>query len=109
MTTTDPTAHDVLTGILALAGGPSAAIPAAVDHILDALTAAGYAVVHLPEPDQVGADTAWINERQGLAEVHLPRPGRIEADTDGAWLIPNTARALAAALLAAADHQEKNQ
>jgi hypothetical protein len=99
------------------------AIPWSVEHQLDALKAAGYAVVELPKPppeshrwvDADGnpdwdahADAAlqcildrledqyWITIKDGL--IHLPY--------DGTGDTPMQARELAAALLAAADVAE---
>lgn len=109
MTTTDHTAHDVIMERLC-ADPDLSAFDAAQEaaETLDALAAAGYAVVRLPEPEV--DDTAIFALGVGTNYVEAGSRG-IDATLAGTrdLITVEHARALAAALLAAANHQEKNR
>lgn len=79
----------------------------------DALTAAGYAIVHLPKPVHMcDRDAAWMAEdddlqidfdrRGGIAMAYIDSGGEVW----GPWTV-DQARQIAAALLAAAAHAER--
>lgn len=85
-------------------------------HVLDALNAAGYAVVELPKPHENwdGSLTAWPviqhwlgrPDRNGEVSIR-PSDGRISATSvSNPCSCAEDARSLAAALLAAADAAE---
>lgn len=80
---------------------------------VDALTDAGYAIVHLPKPVHLcDRDAAWMAEddalqidfdrRGGIAMAYIDSGGEVW----GPWTA-DQARQIAAALLAAADHAEQ--
>lgn len=83
-------------------------------HALDALKAAGYAVVELPKPDHIAervseVDAAWSAYPEGdpANDARWPGPYRVAADGDeiefgGNNLLPEEAEALGAVLLASA-------
>lgn len=113
MNAADVTASDVLTGVLAMIGSDSHEIPRDTTAILGALTAAGFAVVKLPEPEEpergavgIGWDealpysvTVWDSHRDQVQLSYLNEPDEP--------MRPEHARRLAAALLAAAEHSER--
>lgn len=80
------------------------------EHVLDRLAAAGYVVVKLPEDGEWGlAGDDW--NTIGMYDVAVWNPGEVEVSYDatpGEPLSPAHARALAAALLAAANAAEQS-
>lgn len=87
------------------------------DGVLDALAAAGFAVVRLPEPDMTG-EHVW-NETEGhpvanyfadgCDEWVMSCCGRVDVNGLPPDFSPTYARNLAARLLAAADHAEAGE
>ena len=105
------TAHDVIARRMAsriIHEYPKGKADIIATDALDALAAAGYAVVRLPEPEV--DDTAIFALGVGTNYVEAGSRG-IDATLAGTrdLITVEHARALAAALLAAANHQEKNR
>lgn len=102
------TSHDVIARHMAnriIHEDPKGQAENIATEALAALTAAGYAVVRLPEPDghsSTGAP-AWGT----IPYPVYAEPNRVDLDTTP--IEAGDARDLAAALLAAANHQENNQ
>lgn len=93
-------------------GADPAAVLTAADAlahtVLESLAAAGYEVVRLPEPEPHPA-TGNLGWWRGLLPVKIPtEPGKRGVLVDGSHIDTRFVRTFAAALLAAANHQEKN-
>lgn len=109
MTTLDPTARDVIAAFIPHLPNELSG------RVLAELDTHGYAIVKRPGPVHLcDRDAAWLAEggdlqidsdrRGGIALAYRDSTGEVW----GPWTA-DQARALAAALLAAADHQENNQ
>lgn len=103
MTTPDETATDVIADEL---DGLQEDPEWLAQKALAALTAAGFAVVRLPEPDRVDAAGGAVWE-VGDSTVYSDPDGPVLNLTHSP--VAGEPSQLAAALLAAADRQEKNQ
>lgn len=111
MGTAGMSARDVICDVLSVSGYETERMygPFAQD-ILDALDAAGYGVVKLPEPTRLWTDgLEWLS-LPGNQFVYTREGGSLVAVRNvGPQLSPAEARLLATAILAAADHAEQVQ